>query len=346
MLKILQNVRFKDKKALIQYDLNLKMFEAYDFKVEDIIPVRKVYILVTNKGNKILKKLNYSIDELNFINTGINYIRDNSFNRVFRFEKTKNSEVYNIWNKNIYCIMDLIDGRESEYSNPLDVMVAARGVGQLHKACEGFRYKNKTRYMCGTTIDVFKRKHEELQIFKNVVKLIKSRTEFDEIFLDNVDYYMNEIDRAIDVLEKSNFYKLCSEEDKIILCHHDLAHHNVLIKDDEAYFVDFDYSIIDLKVHDLCNFINKVEKKSAYDFQEFKFILSNYYKYNTLSQTEMEVLYGMMIFPQDFYNISKEYYTRSKEWKYEIFLDKIVKKNGLKYDKREFLEKFRNDLLK
>src|SRR3712207_9317308 len=65
-----------------------------------------------------------------------------------------------------------------------------------HKACEGFRYKNKTRYMCGTTIDVFKRKHEELQIFKNVVKLIKSRTEFDEIFLDNVDYYMNEIDRA------------------------------------------------------------------------------------------------------------------------------------------------------
>ncbi|KGM98398.1 spore coat protein [Clostridium novyi A str. 4552] len=343
---MLQNVRYKDKKALVEYDLNLKMFETYDFKIEDIIPVRKVYILITNKGNKILKKVDCSIDELNFINSGINYINKNSFHRVFNFTKTKDEEVYVIWNKNIYCVMDLIDGRESEYSNPLDVMVVSRGLGQLHKACEGFRYKNKIRYLCGTTIDTFKRKSEELKIFKNVVKLIKNKTEFDEIFMDNVDYYIGEIDRAINVLEKSNFYKLCSEEDKIILCHHDLAHHNVLIKDEEAYFVDFDYSIIDLKVHDLCNFINKVEKRSAYNFDELQFILNNYYKHNNLTKTEMEVLYGMIIFPQDFYTVVKAYYTRSKDWSYDVFLDKLIKKNGLKQDKREFLEKFRTEMIK
>src|SRR3712207_8990731 len=107
------------------------MFEAYDFKIEDIIPVRKVYILITDKGNKILKKIDYSIDELNFINSGIDYINKNSFHRVFNFTKTKDGEVYVNWNKNIYCVMDLIDGRESEYSNPLDVMRSEEHTSEL-----------------------------------------------------------------------------------------------------------------------------------------------------------------------------------------------------------------------
>ncbi|QGU94099.1 CotS family spore coat protein [Clostridium bovifaecis] len=342
---MLENIRFKDKKALIRYDLNISIFKNYDFIVEDLIPVRKVFILITNKGNKILKRLNYGVEELKFIHGGISYIRGHSFDRIFNFYLTKEGKPYVIWKKDIYCVMDLIEARESEYTNPIDVDMASKGLGELHKASEGFRYKDKIRYACGNTIDDFKRKIQEMELFRSIALLGEDRTEFDNIFLENVDYYKEQIKESIKVLDKSSFYKLCSQEDKVVLCHHDLAHHNILIKNEEAYFVDFDYSIIDLKVHDLCNFINKVEKGSAYDIEKANSIIEGYCINNELNKKELEVLYGMLIFPQDFYIISKEYYTRTKEWEYDIFLEKLIKKNDLKEDRREFLEEFKANLV-
>lgn len=342
---MLEDVRYKDKKALIKYDLNIDMLKNYNFIVEDVIPVRKVFILITNEGNKVLKRLDYGVDNIEYIYEAMNYIRKHSFYRVFNFQLTKGNKPYVIWGNEMYCVTDLIEARESEYTNPIDVNIAARGIGELHKASEGFRYKNKIRYNCGNTIKSFKRKLQEMDLFRNIAVIGEDKTEFDDIFLKNVDFYKDQIEDSIKVLEKSNFYKLCGEEDKVVLCHHDLAHHNILIKDDEAYFVDFDYSIIDLKVHDLCNFINKVEKISSYDIENAKSIIENYCVHNELNNKELQVLYGLLIFPQDFYNVVKGYYTRTKDWEYGVFLDKLIKKNDFKEDRVEFLEKFRENIL-
>ncbi|MCY6355532.1 CotS family spore coat protein [Clostridium sp. ZS2-4] len=338
---MMEKGKYKDKKALIQYDLNLDIYKEYDFNVEDVIPVRKVFILITDKGNKILKKIDYDTDDLEFINTGIDYIRRNGFTRIFNFQRTKDNKVYVNFKNGIYCVMDLIEGRESEYSNPIDVTIASQGLGELHKACEGFNYEKRERCFCGNILESFKRKLEEMDLFKNIASLNKEKDEFDEIFLSNIEDYKKEMIESIKVLEKSYFYKLCSSEDKKVLCHHDLAHHNILIKDNKAYFVDFDYSIIDLKVHDLCNFITKVEKSSAYDIEKADIIIKNYCMFNELNKKELEVLYGMLIFPQDIYTIVKEHYTRTKDWNYQTFLTKFIKKNAFKEDRKEFLENFK-----
>jgi len=43
-------------------------------------------------------------------------------------------------------------------------------------------------------------------------------------------------------------------------------------------------------------------------------------------------------FPEDFYSISKDYYSRRKDWDEEVFLDRIIKKVEFKDDREEFLE--------
>lgn len=338
---MIQGSRYKDRRALIEYDLNVNILNNYDLNVKDVIPIRKVFVLITDKGNKILKKINYEIEDLNFINAGMEYIRKNGFMKVINFEKTRYGKIYVNHNGDIYCVMDLIDGRESEYTNPIDVSIASKGLGQLHKACEGFNYKNKQRNVCGKLLNSFKRKFHEMELFKKLALVTEEKSEFDKIFLDNEKYYRDEMEKSIKILENMNFYKLCSEEDKKVLCHHDLAHHNILIKEDEAYFIDFDYSIIDLKVHDLCNFINKVEKFTGYDIESAKLVLNNYSLFNELSKEEVNALYGLLVFPQDFYSISKGYYTRSKGWDYVTFLSRMIKKNEFKEYRKEFLEKFK-----
>lgn len=330
---------YLDKNYLSKYDLDVRLFDKYNFKVYDVIPVRKAYMLITKSGNKILKKIDYTLDEFNFIVNALEYVKRN-FTRVIEFEKNLQGDICTKWNGELYCIMNMVDGKECEFSNPVELAIAARGIGELHKASEGFRDKTSSKYVCGNLITSLNRKKEEMMFFKNMANLYENKSEFDDIFLKNVNSYITKIEDSIGLLNKNLYYKLCSEEDKIALCHHDLAHHNVIIKEDNAYFIDFDFAVIDLKIHDICNFINKVIKSFSFDIDKVKVIIENYRLSNTLNSNEINILYSMLTFPQDFYEISKDYYTRRKEWDERVFVSKLDRKIKLEDDRVDFLSDF------
>lgn len=341
----MQDIKYKGREHLMEYELDAELFKNYNFKIKDIIPLRNVFLLKTDKGDKILKKIDYSAEELSFLHDALKYIGQN-FTRIMSYEKAKSGDIYVTWHGGIYCVMDHIDGRECEFTNPVDVCISAKSLGELHKASEGFRYKIESRYLCGKLIDNFKRRLEEINFFKCIVNMYENRNEFDEIFLKNVDYYIGRITESIKRAEESQYYKLCSEEDKIVVCHHDLAHHNIIIKDQEAYFIDFDYAVLDLKIHDLCNLINKSIKNFAFDSDRAESIINSYCINNTLTKRELMVLHSMLIFPEDFYNISKDYYTRRKKWDYEVFLYRLKRKADYKEDAEEFLNDYEKNFLR
>ncbi|OPJ63372.1 CotS family spore coat protein [Clostridium oryzae] len=336
MSKINDSVKYSEKKELSRYDLYVDLFREFGIRVVDLVPLRNVFLLFTNKGKKILKRVEYSKENLKFIYDGLEYVRK-EFSNVVSFEQKSSGDIYTIWNGELYCIMDLAQGRECEYSNPLDLDIAAKGIAKLHKASEGFRNGYVEKNMLGKAKENFKRRYEELTFFKKFVFLHEIKNEFDKIFLENVDIYLKQIEESILLIDRVPYYKLCSEEDKIAFCHHDLAHHNILINNNEAYFIDFDYAIIDLKVHDICNFVNKAIKNFAFDIERFKNILQSYCSINTLDKREFEMLKVYLSFPEDFYSISKDYYARRKEWEEDTFIDRLKKKVEYKDDREEFL---------
>lgn len=332
--------RYRDKKYLSKYDLSVGLFDNFNLKVNDVVPIRHVYIISTDKGHKVLKRIDYSLENLEFINSAIKYIK-NRFPRVLDFVSTKDNKIYAQWKNDIYCIMDLVQGRECDFSNPIDLSIASKGLSELHKASIGFKSNYNNKVMVGKTIDIFKKRIEEMKLFKSIANLHECKTDFDKIFLENVEYYLNEIKESVRILENSEYNKLCLEEDKVVFCHHDLVYHNIIINNEEAYFIDFDYAIIDLKVHDLCNFISKAIKNFAFDIEKATSILYDYCMVNSLDNRELEVLYGMLCFPEDFYSISRDYYTKRKDWEEEVFLDRLIKKTSFKEDRSEFLEEFK-----
>jgi len=344
------DVRYKDRSYLSKYDLDVNLFSEFNLRVNDVIPVRKVFILNTDKGDKVLKKINYGTSRLEFINYGIEYLKNNNFSRIIEFEKTRNNLIYVPWKDDIYCIMNLVEGRECEYSNPVDVLLVSRALAELHMASYGIinddpfqllLIKNQNRNLCGKIIEIFNKKLKELMFFKNIATLYENKNEFDYIFLKHEKYYEENIIKSIEILEQSDYYNLCKEKDKIAFCHHDLAHHNILINEEKVYFLDFDYAIVDLRVHDICNCINKAIKNFAYDIEKCCSILNEYVKINPLDHRELEVLHGMLSFPQDFYGIARDYYTRKKQWSEEVFLNRLKSKVENREDREVFLEEFK-----
>ena len=310
-----------NKSYLKKYNLSLDLFDQYDLIVKDIYPIRNVYIINTNKGKKILKKVDYTLEELKFIEEIIDYIKI-KFGRIMEFEKNIQGDIYTIYKGEMYCLMDLIDGRECQFSNPLDLKISSAALAKMHKASKGFTTNFNKRVLNGKSIERFK-----------------------NLFLSEIDYYIDEISKSINILENSYYYDICKENDKISICHHDLAYHNILIKEDEAYFIDFDYAILDLKVNDLCNFITKVIKNFGFDISKANIILNSYSDVYSITDKELEVLYGLLSFPYDFYDISKNYYTKRKDWDDEVFLNRLIKKCNYKEDRKEFLKDFRDNLL-
>ena len=322
------------------YNLDVELFEKFNLKVNDLYPLRNVYILYTDKGEKILKKGDWKISEFNFINSALEYI-SKKFNRVVSFEKNIKGEYYTNFNGEIYVIMDNLKGLMCEFNNPLHLKIASKGLGELHNAGIGFETKVKNRNNVGALEISLKRYINELKFIHSLINKFDNFTDFDNKVSKEIDGYIELGKKSLEGLKKTAYLDLCNEENKITICHHDLAYHNILINEEKAYFVDFDYAILDLKVHDLCNFINKVEKNFDFDIEKAKLILEEYSKESDLDSRELEVLYYLLMFPHDFYSICRDYYTRRKNWSEQLFNNKLDKKLSLKDEKNQFLEEFK-----
>lgn len=336
------NTKLKNREFLCEYDLNVDLFKNFNLKIDDIIPIRKSFIICTDKGNKIFKKIDLPIEEIEFIYSCLQYI-NKTFDKTSKFINSIDNKPYTIWNNNIYCVMDIIEGKECEYTNPIDIMISSRELARFHKSSKGIinKINYSKRNYCGKLTDMLKRKKDEMILFKKMANFYESKNTFDILFLQNVDFFISQIDKSIELLIKSKYLDLCKQPDKIAFCHHDLAHHNIIIKDSsEAYFIDFDFSIIDLKVHDLCNFIIKILKNCYFDTSKVHLILNNYSKFNSLDKKELEILFAMFNFPEDIYSISKDYYTKRKERPLDINIAKLKRKLDFKDVYIDFLKDF------
>ncbi|WP_055669355.1 CotS family spore coat protein [Desnuesiella massiliensis] len=342
------DIRYADKRYLSKYNLCIDLFNSFNLRVYDVIPVRSVYLIQTDKGKKILKKVDYTMERLNFIYTCLEYI-SKSFNGVMGFMKASNENIGIKYDEDIYVVLDLVEGRECEYSNPIDMSIAAESLGKLHLAGMGLYERileekniilNDGDILLGKRKIFLKNSKESLESYKNKVQKYIYKNSFDKIFLDNVDYFIKQVQRSIDILEKSDYEALVNEKDKICLCHKDLAHHNIIIKEEQGYFIDFDYCSIDLKVVDLAQFINKSIKNLAFDWHRAQNIIYDYQKSNILDKREIKVLYSFLAFPEDFNSISRDYYEKRKDWEEGVFVDRLIKKTEGKLEKEEFLNYF------
>ncbi|GFZ31349.1 spore coat protein [Clostridium zeae] len=351
MLKL----KYGDKKYLCEYDLNIELFNKFSIEVADLVPVRSVFVLETSKGKKILKKIDYSIDRLNFISQSLEFIK-NTFNRALTIDIAADGNRYVLWDGGVYTLLDLIEGRECAFSNIVDLSISARDLAVMHKSSIGIikniNGKVNTSYSLdqkditlGNLEGYFKYSLSDIKKLKEQVISYRHKNEFDKLFLNEVDYYIDEVKECVELLKDSKYNDLCKEEDKIVVCHGDLAHHNILIKDEEAYFIDFDYCSIDLRVKDIAQLVTKAIKNFAYDMDKFNTIIDAYTSVLNLSKEEYKLLYILLKFPSDFYTAVSDYYYKNKDWDEDVFLARFTNKLEFREDREEFLKEFNNEKL-
>lgn len=343
----MNKLRYPEKKYLCSYDLSAEFFDDLGLEVTDITPLRKVFVLQTNEGKKILKKIDYGKDRIEFINECVKKIYKKLPN-VISFKEFGDGKIYKVWNEDYYIIMNLIEGREVAFTNVIEVKMSAELIAKMHIAardslddiCKSLN-KNINELKEESLVVRFDNCLNDLKYIKGLVSSYKYKNEFDNLFLSSVDEHIIEVEKALELLSFSGYSTFREELNNLTVCHNDLAEHNFIIKNEEINLIDFDYCTIDLRVVDIADFVLKSVKNVAFDIEKAQEAISSYDAIYPLSKEEFKMLYIILLYPRDFYSIVRGYYHKQKDWEEEVFVNRLKGKLLNEDFRREFLLKYK-----
>ncbi|GAA0087106.1 CotS family spore coat protein [Clostridium sp. CTA-7] len=335
--------RYVDKDILCQYDLNEEFLGKLSLEIEDIIPLRKVFVLLTNKGKKILKITDSSEDRIKFINEALKYISEEYSDVLSYYISDKGDITYKFGDKT-YVLLDMIEGREATFTNPVEIEMCSKSIASMHKASKGIFNKLSGEVIKGNLGEYlpyqFSKAKEDLVSIKGYVERFRHKSEFDKIFLENVDSNINQIQKSMELLAMCEYNFILEDYNKRVLCHNDLAHHNFIVDGDKIKIIDFDYCKIDTRSLDIANYSIKVIKNSCYEINKFKSIIDSYNSIEKLDKQEIKLIYAILCFPKDFVTISRDYYYKQKKWEYEVFINRLKDKISNENYRLDFINSF------
>lgn len=304
--------------------MDREVAENYGLEVRNLVPYKDTFMIVTPQGRKVMRKVPFSPERLWFVHGAKEHLAGNGFTGVDRYLCTLAGEPSFNFDNSCYTLVDFIDGRESSFDNDNDVQRAAITLAELHRASRGYIAPEgcKVQDDLGRLPGYFSKRLEDIKKMKKQAKKGKSR--FDQLFLENVDYFCEIGESAAAELVISSYGKLVeSTKEKGVFCHHDYTHHNIIMDGERVVVINFDYCCFELKVYDIANFIRRKMRKCDWDISKTEMIIHSYNSIDTLSNEELAVMKIILQFPQKFWRVVNRYYNSRRSWSERSFVIRL-----------------------
>lgn len=326
--------RYVDKNILCEYDFKEEFINLLGIKINDVIPLRKVFVLFTDKGKKVLKITDSTKDRIDFIDKVLKII-ESEYPMVLKYTRNTNGDIITVWKGKKYVLLDMVEGREATFTNPIEVELCTKAIAKMHIASNNiFKNISEEEIKKNSGENLINKMEEEYYTLLQLEELVNKyryKNEFDNLFLQNVDNAKKDLIKTIEELKNSMYESLINNKENRVLCHNDLAHHNFIIDGDKVNIIDFDYCSIDMRIVDIYGYAMKVIKNLAYNEEIIELIIKSYDEVNKLEKEEVEILRKLINYPKDFISIATDYYFKQKAWSEEVFLSRL--KNKLEIDK-------------
>ncbi|MGH4138457.1 CotS family spore coat protein [Clostridium sp.] len=316
----------------------------YSICINTLEKIKNVYRIETQNEMYCLKIINYDFKHFLFIVGAIKHLQVNGFQKIPEIITTVDNKDYIALEKKYAYLTPWVNARECNYDNPVEIKLCTSKLAQLHKKSLNFKVTPdmKPRIAWLKWIETFKTREREILDFKRRIHEKTCITEFDNNYLAIMDEELERCNRSIYNLCKSEYVSKMKEEIKHRgLCHHDYAHHNVLIgKNGEVNIIDFDYCILDTHLHDLSSLLIRRMKNGKWSLDNALFIMDSYNDINLVYKDDNEIMAAFMEFPQEYWQIGIQYYWEKKDWGEEFFLKKLQKNYEDREEKQIFIDKF------
>lgn len=320
------------RQILQQYGLN-----GQNTLVRDIVRVD------TDKGIKLIKKINFSDERVLFIHEFKEYLNIKGFKYTDRYSLALDGKPYVSVNGEAFVVTDWIDGRECDFNKAIDIKLATENLAVLHKYSLGFipAENIKPRSELGNLPEILIKRVKELSKFKKVAQ--KSSSKVDYLFIKNIDYFIERGLSSLKIINSPVYFGLVEKSEKQKqVCHHDYSYHNVAFnKENNLYILNFDNCCYDISVYDIASFLRKVLGESEWSAEVAWNVINWYDAKNRLDIEQLIAITALLEFPQKFWRISNKYFN-SRRSRLEIgYNNKLIQVIEEKDSFNNFLLKFK-----
>ena len=329
-----------------------KIGDAYGLKIFKVGTFRSVWRLQTDVGYKYLKRSKLLADDVIFIHEALEYLISRDFHQVPNFLIAKNGNPYYVDETGLYILTDWFFSKELDFGLLMDLKQATHLLAEFHQKSRGFipnhPENNRTCWLDWPT--KLKQRLEQLQKFQLMAMTEQNSSAFSRLYLRHFDSYYREALDSYEWLLRSPYLQVATLDSQYrSFCHHDYSGRNILRTfENRLLLVDFDYCLLDLRIHDLINLMVRNLKHTNWNPTVASFILKEYHQMAKLTQEELEVMHVLMNWPQEFWQVGLQYYYENLPWPKERFLRKLESKVNARLARGKFLKDFpeRNGVFK
>lgn len=294
----------------------------YNFSIGKIRPLKNYYIMETDEGDRVLKRMKFSPKRLMFIHGAKEHLHENGFKNIDRYICGKDGYPFAVVNGEIYTVTEGVRGRECDFNKREDVIRASKTLAMLHKASKGYEAPSESlaRDELGKMPVYLQKRLEELKRTKRMAQ--RERGKFDYQVLEYIDYFYGLGEDAVNKIYNSEYSGLVKKSrGEKSFCHNDYSHCNIICDEYKTSIINFDFCSYELKIYDITNLLRRKMRKCNWDTNEAKVIIEAYTSVEPISQEEFYIMKAMLQFPQKFWRVVNRYYNsrRTKRGKNFIF---------------------------
>jgi spore coat protein I len=293
---------------------------TYGIRISSIRPCRAGYIFETDQGKKYFRQCQCSENRISYVHDVKQHLIHNGFSTLDLYTLSTDEKPFIEIDSQFFTMTSFIDGRECEFGDDNDTVMASEALSAMHKASKGNKLKNglTVQSELGRLPDNLAKRYDEILRMRR--KAERERGAFDYIYLDCVDKFIDiarESLRLINGIEYPRLVKKALTEGNI--CHHDYSYQNILIDGSTTYVTGFESCGEEIRIYDLVNLIRRKMRKCNWNPQKASMILDAYSKLEPISKDEVIVMKAMLLFPQKFWRVANRYYNSRRSWAQKNF---------------------------
>lgn len=309
------------KKYVLPY-YKLENSEVTQIKFKDTEKQRAVYKVVSEDSIYCLKKIYFSMEDLLFVYSAIEWLYRNNIN-VPRILPTKDRGRFVNYENMLFILTPWVNGEKCSYDNIQNVIDASVNLAKIHKCTHNFApiagslQRTGFEDLYGTISKHF----QQLLVSSN--NAFKYGDKFSKMFLQHFDSNLTLAETAVKVSETINYDNLEKS-----LCHLDYVNKNIIFDElGKLWTIDFDKCRMDYRVHDISYFLRRLLKRdnTKWDLELTINCLKVYEDIYPLSLDEYKAIFVYLAFPQKFWKISRDYFNNINKCNKNSFLTLLTK---------------------
>ncbi|MBQ7708232.1 MAG: hypothetical protein IJT72_10710 [Lachnospiraceae bacterium] len=316
-----------------------EVYEVYDMEIYQTMRGRGSFILKTDKGIRQLKQLDTNESRLNAEYLFKERLFESGFTRIDRCIKNTDDELisYDRYG-NAYVMRTFFEGREIDVFNKEEIKKSVDNLADFHIKSRNAFISTESDVHIRINSD-FKKRNRELKRVKNFMLKRKSKKEFEELFLDNYEFFYKQ---AVDCENKLDESVLKMMAEHTGYCHGMYNQHSIMVDEEDKKLdtVGFDRFYVGSQLNDLYHFMRKTVEKNDYDFEIMREIVEKYGEKCKLSKNDLKYIYILYLYPEKFYKLGNQYINSPKNWISPKMMEKIGKIIAEETKKQALIDKF------